>query len=912
MLKHIIFLTALLFGALVYSQKEASNWYFGDYAGIRFNANGSVTALNDGQLNTTEGCATISDANGNLLFYTDGITVWNRNHSIMPNGYGLYGDPSSTQSAIIVPKPEDPNIFYIFTVDTTVSRDDPNYGFNYSMVDLSLDSGLGAVTTKNVNLQSICSEKVTAVVKDCQTQSIWVIAFASNGTIVNGAYIYNTFYAYEVSATGLNTTPVASTFNTTIYDNRGYLKLSPNGERLACSNASYGLYLYNFDKTTGVVSNQLEIPITFSNNGANPQISYGVEFSPNNNLLYITSYFESNDEVLRNDPSAQYGALLQYNLQAANIGHSEVVLDARTTYRGGLQLGPNGKIYRAMNATYSNGMPYLSLINNPNNLGTNCNYSNNAIALGRNTRQGLPPFITSFFAEKIDIIGNNATSIELDLCHNETYTLITPNIAGASYNWSKDGIALPESGNTLFVDSEGVYEVFIDPNTGECDKMLEGIANVFYHPNPEAHNYTLTQCDEDGVLGGTTRFNLEQAIPDITGNATNVSVAFYTDSNRLNQITNPTSYSHDTSASNQIYVTVINTLTNCSANAVLTLNVSLTQVPNYTAMPVCDELNSEDGKNTFNLDAIAVEIQNENNFSFNISFYETFNDALLEQNPLNNTFENTSSPYNQTLYFRVENANSCYGISEVYLSVNLLPEIETEAIYYYCINQYPETITINAGPLSNNTAYTYQWSTGQNSYNIDINEPGVYNVTITNTQGCSKTRTITVTSSNIATINRIDVLDATINNTITTHVSGTGIYEYALYDKNNSIISPYQSSNVFENVSPGIYTVYVKDIKNNCGEISKQVAVIGFPKVFTPNNDGFNDTWQIVGVSAMFYPNTKISIYNRYGKLLKQLAPLGHGWDGLFNGQLLPSDDYWFEVKLEDGRIFKRHFSLKH
>ncbi len=912
MLKHITFLTILLFCTLVYSQKEASNWYFGDFAGIRFNANGSITPLNDGQLNTTEGCATISDASGNLLFYTDGITVWNKNHSIMPNGSGLYGDPSSTQSAIIVPKPQDSNIFYIFTVDTAVSRDDPNYGFNYSIVDLSLDNGLGAITTKNVQLQQYCSEKVTAVVKDCKTQSIWVITFASNGTIVNNTYVYNTFYAYEVSSTGLNTTPVASPFNINIFDNRGYLKLSPNGEKLACSNASYGLYLYDFDKSTGIISNQTEIPITFSNNGTTPQTSYGIEFSPNSNLLYITAYYEIEDEVLARNPLAQYGSLLQYNLNASNIANSEIVIDQQTTYRGGLQLGPNGKIYRAMNATYSNGLPYLSVINNPNNLGASCNYINNAVPLGRYSRQGLPPFITSFFAEKVDIIGNNATSIVLNLCDGDTYTLKAPEISGASYNWSKNGVPLSNSSHTLFVDSEGSYEVFIDPNTGECDKMLEGIANVFYHENPNAFDYTLTQCDEDGVLGGYTRFNLEEAIPEITGNTPNMLVTFYTDSNRLNEINTPNTYNYNTNNPNQIYVTVTNTITNCSSQAILTLNVSLTQIPDFTPHPVCDELNSEDGINIFNLDTIATQIQTANNFNYTISFYETFTDALLEENVLGNFYENTTSPYNQTLYFRAETANSCYGISKVYLSVTPLPDIKTEAIYQYCTNFYPDTILINAGILNNPETHTYTWSTGANNYEIAINQPDVYTVTITNTNGCSKTRSITVQPSNMATIDKIDIVDATQNNTITVFASGQGDYQYALYDKNNLLLRPYQNSNTFENVKPGIYYVYVNDIKNNCGETYKAVSVIGFPKVLTPNNDGFNDTWQIKGVSSMFYPNTKIRIYNRYGKLLKQLDPLGAGWNGTLNGKPLPSDDYWFEVKLEDGRVFKNHFSLLH
>ena len=162
-MKKLSLILIFLYEIACFGQKEASNWYFGDRAGIRFNNDGTVTELTNGKLSTIEGCTTISDANGNLLFYTDGVTVWNRNHNAMPNGFGLFGDPSSTQSAIVVPQPNNPNLYYIFTVDTSVNQNDPNYGFNYSVVDMTLNVGLGNVTTKNSNLLPVSSEKVTAV-----------------------------------------------------------------------------------------------------------------------------------------------------------------------------------------------------------------------------------------------------------------------------------------------------------------------------------------------------------------------------------------------------------------------------------------------------------------------------------------------------------------------------------------------------------------------------------------------------------------------------------------------------------------------------------------------------------------------------------------------------------------------------
>ncbi|GAA3618619.1 T9SS type B sorting domain-containing protein [Flavivirga jejuensis] len=918
MRKIIILSLCFITSYYAFSQNEASNWYFGENAGIRFNPNGSITELTNGQLSTDEGCTTISDTDGNLLFYTDGITVWDRLHRPMPNangltGNGLFGDPSSTQSAIVIPKPKDPNIYYIFTVDTSLN-DDPDFGFHYSEVDMRLNGTYGDVTSKNINLLPNSTEKISAVAKDCKTEALWVITFSSpNGATTDT--IFNTFHAYEITDTGINLTPKSTTFTDLfVADQRGYLKLSPDGTKLVCANSTDGLFLYDFDVNSGTVSNQRPININFSPIGK-PQSPYGVEFSQNNDILYVSTYYNpgTNEEFV--DPSAQYGSLLQYDLTATNISATEIVIDDRQMYRGSLQLGPDGRIYRAMSITYPIGAPYLSIINNPNVLGASCDYEHNAIPLSRNSRQGLPPFITSFFSEKIDIIRNSSTSTtRLELCDGDTYTLEADNIPGATYTWTLDGNPSPESSFKHDVTAPGgLYKVFIDLNTGICDDTFEGIANVTFSPNPIAYDATLTQCDEDGILGGFTRFDLTQANDDLTGGVPETATRFFTDSSRNNEIPNSSDYIYNADTPSPVYVEVYNINTDCYDTSILTLDLSIQNMQPYT-YDACDELGSEDGINTFNLDDITSNIQNINSFNYPVTYYETRTNALLEVNDLDTSHTNENSPYNQTIYARVENNNACFGIIEIRLIVKELPDINTEDVtYYYCLNTSPQTIPINAALLNDSpNNYTYNWSTGQSSYEIQINEPGTYTVTVTNTNQCTKEKTIVVEPSNIATIQEINVVDGTQNNTITVITSGEGIYEYRLLDENNVIVFPYQESHLFENVSPGIYTVTVKDVKNDCGPPSKdQVSVIGFPKFFTPNNDGAHDTWQIYGVSSMFQPDTKILIFNRYGKLIKQLNPIGPGWDGTINGNKLPTDDYWFSITLQDGRIFKNHFTLK-
>ena len=914
-MKKFIALLLFLNFAVTYSQQQAANWYFGNNAGIHFDyITDTVTPVNDGRLFTEEGCTSISDSNGDLLFYSNGVIVYNSEHNIMANGTGLKGNQSSTQSAIIIPKPNSENIYYIFTVDTEFSGD-PDEGFHYSEVDMNLNSGLGGVTIKNTRLLFNTSEKLSAVLKDCESESIWIVTFAgTNAHLASAGEINNTFYAYEVSDTGVNTTPVVSSFPFNIDERRGYLKFSPDGTKIAVANISQGLYLFDFDTDTGIVSNELQIFIGFNAATGQPQSPYGLEFSPNNQFLYVSTFFETSFENF-NNPNAQYGALLQYNLLAPNINASEVVLDSRQVYRTGLQLGPNGKIYRSSSRTYEEGDTFLSAINDPNLEGLGCNYQHAALNLGGNlSRQGLPPFIASFFNQKIDIIQNGNTSTYLALCEGDTFTLIAEEVPGGIYTWLQDGLTIPTplvNPYELEINEDGLYEVIIELTTGDCD-VIEGEANIEYFQNPTINDVSLFQCDEDGIVDGLTIFNLEEADESLTDLDPNLNVTYYYTfldaENNIDPITN-TAFSN-TSNPEIIYAQIINSIAGCSSIVQVSLEVSTTQIQDYVVDTVCDDIDSEDGINDFDLDTITTEMQAINAIAFPISFYATYEDALLEQNQLTSPYTNTN-PYSQIIFARAEDDNACYGISEVTLNISPLPQLLEDETVFYCLNLYPDFITLESGVDGNPNDYTYVWSSGQTSNEIEINQVGTYTVTVINSIGCSNERTITVEPSNIATIDNVIVVDGEINNTVTVLASGEGIYEFALYDNQGGAYIYFQSSNVFENVYPGIYTLTVMDTKNNCGIVEQLISVIGFPQYFTPNNDGYHDTWQVLGVSAQFQPQTKIKIFDRYGKLLKELSPIGPGWDGSFNGNVLPNDDYWFSAKLQDGREFVNHFSLK-
>ena len=360
MKKHLFII--LLIPQLLLSQNEGNIWYFGFGAGLDFNS-GTAVAINDGQLNTLEGCASIADTNGDLLFYTDGMTVYDKNHSIMANGTGLLGHNSSTQSAIIVKKPQSSTIYYIFTVDGYSGN---NGSFCYSEVNLSLNGGLGDITSlKNVELFTNAAEKVTAILHD-NGSDFWIVA---------PQHSTNTYFTYLFSNAGINST-AAQSFSNTVDNDLGYLLATPDGSKIgAVFTINDYVDLFEFDNSTGIISPLLQINGIYA--------PYGIAFSPNNDIMYVSTNAN----------------LFQYDLTAGSntaILNSELSINnGNYVYDTALQLGPDGKIYY-ISSTFSQ---FITTINAPNLLGTACDFDFNSVLLseGTNTGYGLPTFFSSIF-----------------------------------------------------------------------------------------------------------------------------------------------------------------------------------------------------------------------------------------------------------------------------------------------------------------------------------------------------------------------------------------------------------------------------------------------------------------------------------------------------------------------------------
>lgn len=369
MRKAILFLLLFIAGRSSQAQLENTHWMFSYRNGLHFYG-GTVPNIARSELYSVEGGASVSSGSGNLLFYTDGLRVWDRSHNFMPNGTGLAGGQgSATQAALIVPRGKSERWYYIFTVDEGAGP----LGLRYSLVDMQANMGQGDVVEKNTPLLSIpVAEKLTAI-RHCNQRDYWVITTLHGG---------NTYYAYLVTETGIaspvisNSGPLFAAFTTSMV---GELRGSPNGKKLAAAIGATGFVLHDFDNSTGIVSNGATI---FTANGGFP---YGVCFSPNSSLLYTTIRSNVDPDGRRRSSLLQFDVTLP---DTRSITNSCYVV-AASTDKGysSLQLTPDGQLYTAVT-----GFTYVSAVLTPDVPGIDCQFAESVVTLPFTVGSGLPNF----------------------------------------------------------------------------------------------------------------------------------------------------------------------------------------------------------------------------------------------------------------------------------------------------------------------------------------------------------------------------------------------------------------------------------------------------------------------------------------------------------------------------------------
>jgi gliding motility-associated-like protein len=395
---------------------------------------------------------------------------------------------------------------------------------------------------------------------------------------------------------------------------------------------------------------------------------------------------------------------------------------------------------------------------------------------------------------------------------------------------------------------------------------------------------------EDRIISAGTALCPSQTLSLNATQTSAIGYQWFKNNNALVGETNPTYLV--TSAGD--YSVTINYGGNCETTGTINIEYAVDLIVNQTRFSECDIDANQDGITEFNLTEIIPDLFTNLPSNYTISFFE----LTTSTSALPSMYTNTT-PFQQTIYARITNMQGCYSDYPVELIVNTFPAIITDEEVGLCEN----TSTI----LDAGTGFTsYSWNTNpaQNTQTITVTNPGNYSVILTNASNCSKTKTFTVTPSGIATINNIIINDFSENNSITVDYTGISTYVFSLDGTN------YQSSPTFTNLIEGAYTVYVKDTKN-CGVVPATFYILDYPKFFTPNGDGINDFWSIKNLNQRNFQNSTIEIFDRYGKLIHQINARNQVWDGTLNGANLPSSDYWFQMKLADGKIIKGHFSLK-
>jgi gliding motility-associated-like protein len=1077
-MKSKILVCSLLFSLICSAQGEANFWYFGNGAGLDFNSGNPIGTF--GSLTTKEGSATISNPSGNLLFYTDGVTVFNRNHAVMLNGNGLFGDPSSTQSATIILLPGSATLYYVFTIDEEAG---PN-GLSYSIVDISLDGGLGAVTIKNNPIYAPTCEKIT-VVKHANGEDYWILTHKWKS---------NTFDARILTSAGLNPSPVLSNVGTVVTgtsvnnaETIGYMKISPDGTKVAVCHTYMGIAeLFDFDNTTGTLSNPQTI-LTLSSGKENV---YGVEFSPSGKALYIAILDAK--------------SIVQFDLSASDIPASKQTVYNSTLAPAGMQLGPDGKIYIAVGEflTYK-----IGVINNPNLLGKGCDVIIDAIALnGGTSRLGITSFdVSLFFKPSIFLknscsgdtaafelisnqkiksviwdfgdgtspqIMNNTSKVTHQYTTTGVFAVKASGIQGAYKNFTdvidnitiyqraaatkpSDNLICDTNNNGLFrfdltlnnsqilngqdpakyliryfenaakyandtailnakqyslpgaYQSETIYAEVSNIENPNCKALTTFDIDVFDSPASAPVTVSkISKCDDTSAgtnADGFVLFDLTQRTSELLSTQvpkppTVYKVEYYNDVALANLIANPLAY-QNTSKTQTIHAKIFNQ-ENASCYVQASFDIEVLDVPiaSNTKLDICDL--DGDGFSAFDLTK-ANSLITPNYAALKIDYFESVADAQAGTNPIVNFtgYSNKTIFTDNQVYAKVS-TSSCFSIAQITLNANVTPMEPTvvtsviyckdqpavpltaigsnllwysaptggtgsptapipnpaivgETMYYVSQNNICESpraavkIIVGAIPTAilpeetsicidtaTNTLiapYTIQTGLSEMDYNFEwytINKglPALiigetqnqYSTSVSGTFGVVITDAVTKCTSELIATNVIEshpplsmevlIPDYfTENITLIIDVAPSGTYEYKIDD------GAFQTNNTFYNLGSGNQTIITVRDMNNCGEIYKEVVLINYPKFFTPNNDGFNDTWNITDLQDQ--KQSSIQIFDRYGKLIKQIKPSGQGWDGTYNGTSLPSADYWFFVdyldKNNNSRQFKSHFALK-
>jgi gliding motility-associated-like protein len=803
-IKYIFF---ILFSCFIYKTSKSqqfNNWIFHNNNGITFNTN-SPTFLGGGQIsngapfNSSYSTSTISDGNGNLLFYSDGERVWNKNNVLMPNGFGLLGGEGQINTALIIPFINDTSKYYLFT-SKGLSFHTPNiqntYFYYYSVVDMALNNGLGDIINKNTSIRNFATEKMVAIPNANGTDIWWICRDWTNN-----------FYSYKITCNGFqNSNPVISTIGSNINNDvnllsAGDIKVSPNGNLIAACYKDY-FEIYTFNKSTGVLSGFIKIPT---------MDCYGLEFSPNSKLIYITQRFEINN--------IPYPTLNQYNLSmfdSTTIKNSLYKISQRTV-EGGLQLSSNGQIYQA-----EFGYDVISSIVNPNLQGILCSFQDSVLILPNPAFRRFPySYVNLITAQNVQATYTVAADCRTVTFTGKTY--IKGNNLTFKWKWGEPppvGGTIADSatqvvasqGDTTYTTITHVYPPGIDTffvnlsvtSDTVCGTGRAGVKVIVKPPKPKANfGYTNTCNNLNVVFTDSSLLNFN---PSLT----------YTYAYKL-ALAPATAYTNFSALPNNNFTfavydsfdirLVVKSNLSCVTNDTIIKRIILKAKPTagFGYTNTCGSLQA-------NITSAA-----------NI----TAGSIVLQEYFVGNTLIGTGASFTYTFasygsyvvkHVVKSNAGCLSDTVPVTVIIKAKPTLNlTTARDSVCTNT-TYTITANA-TVNASTISGYVWvkdgvvlpTTTNNLTQNNITGTYVYKVVATSAQGCKNdtaTKIITVVSKPIATLNATNVCGSkTINITSGATVINDNITNYYLSYGNGITSTTNPNNTTYTYANYGTYTL---------------------------------------------------------------------------------------------------------
>ena len=912
----LILLTLLLTAITrnLQAQREADNWIV-NQSWLNFSGGNTPTIRFAPQPTVNRTTSIISDANGRILFYTDGGFVYNRNHQMLPyiyNGGGfpneLYGADGfgtiARQSSLIVPWPGRDSLYILFHISHSPFdvQFSPLY---YSIINMNLDSGLGDVQQANIPLlggQDVCL-KLTASLH-CNKKDVWVVGHLRNS---------DKYFTLAVTPAGVNTTPVYSICNmipdgvgVTGYDQNQYgtMKISALGDKLAAAHLAQDyIELCDFDNQTGLISGPKKLytkPAYISYSASGRDVgTLSVEFSPSGQRLYASSNYYSywSPDFINRFVGRQY----QFNtalVTEAAIQASRYLLDTSLAVVSSMQVANNSKLY--MNA-FSAGM---SRVDNSEGLGVSCNFVYSGLVSPFGTQGNLPSFLQSYFRYPIIATGNcqfqnisfniqnpiGVSSIAWDFGDpasgvNNVSASFTP-----THIYSTQGIytvkAVLQNSNGCGADTikkvihAGPFKVFLGNDTTICKgdtltlKMNIPGGSNFWHNNSFDTVVKITQPGKYWVrvsLGECTATDtievFERNLPQFTLGAdtiicsnTNVTLAPNPAQaggvHLEQQCRNPPSITVGNAGNYWLQIT-----DNIGCRFRDTIGVSFKTLPNFSLgndTAICQT-------DTLLLNATAS----------GATSYTWSNGAATPQ----------IKAFQTDVYWCDVNKEGCIYRDSIQLFVKPLPIVQLGNDTTLCENT---SLLLDA----QNPGSAWVWSTGSLAQTYRVSQAGLYKVTVTN-NNCSSTDSIniayellprfTLGADRLICPGEIIPLQPALN----------PVWQLTWQDGSGATTYPV--------TQPGLYYL---DATTRCGTIREDIVFtrglckVNIPNAFTPNDDGRNDVLKALGTEVV--TNFNLKIFNRYGQLVFESKNKNSGWDGRFNGQMVNNGTYTYICRYQE------------